>query len=233
MLEALNDGGWIVPDPRNGARKAVSPNFSAKGPLPHPVRPLENWRKGRGSNRRPRHYEERAQPEKLVNSGIWRATSARDVHLWPFKMRAVAGPVRELSVKLPTGAKCSSGTRGLGARADARRSAAELRAALKDSLEEETAGKGRRFDSAREAIRWLESWSFSRASSAITETLVSTPSSTRKRPSVSSTPSGERLPSALRESTPGSPACKLLCPSVSDSDGGGSALLDEHAGRSQ
>jgi len=38
--------------------------------------------------------------------------------------------------------------------------------------------------------------------------------------------SGERLPSALRESTPGSPACKLLCPSVSESDGGGSALLD-------
>ena len=29
------------------------------------------------------------------------------------------------------------------------------------------------------------------------------------------------------------PACKLLCPSVSESDGGGSALLDEHPGRSR
>lgn len=38
-----------------------------------------------------------------------------------------------------------------------KRSAAELRASLKDSLKEEVAGKGRRFDSGREAIRWLES----------------------------------------------------------------------------
>ena len=30
-------------------------------------------------------------------------------------------------------------------------------AALKDSLKEEAAGKGRRFSSGREAIRWLES----------------------------------------------------------------------------
>lgn len=42
-------------------------------------------------------------------------------------------------------------------RANARRSTAKLRAALKDSLKEEAAGKGRRFDSGREAIRWLES----------------------------------------------------------------------------
>jgi len=44
------------------------------------------------------------------------------------------------------------------ARANAKRSAADLRAALKDSLKEETAGKGRRFASEREAIRWLESY---------------------------------------------------------------------------
>jgi hypothetical protein len=43
------------------------------------------------------------------------------------------------------------------ARANARHSAAELRAALKESLEEEAAGKGRSFASGREAIRWLES----------------------------------------------------------------------------
>jgi hypothetical protein len=43
------------------------------------------------------------------------------------------------------------------ARANPRRSAVELRIALRDSLKEEAAGKGRRFASGREAIRWLES----------------------------------------------------------------------------
>jgi len=43
------------------------------------------------------------------------------------------------------------------ARADAKRSVVELRTALKDSLKEEAAGKGRRFTSGREAFRWLES----------------------------------------------------------------------------
>ena len=42
------------------------------------------------------------------------------------------------------------------ARANAKRSAADLRAALKDSLKEEAAGKGRGFHSGREAIHWLE-----------------------------------------------------------------------------
>jgi hypothetical protein len=42
-------------------------------------------------------------------------------------------------------------------RANPRRSSSELRAALKQSLEEEAAGKGQRFRSGREAIRWLES----------------------------------------------------------------------------
>jgi hypothetical protein len=43
------------------------------------------------------------------------------------------------------------------ARANAKRSIAEVRAALRDSLKEEAAGKGRRFSTGREAIRWLES----------------------------------------------------------------------------
>jgi len=42
-------------------------------------------------------------------------------------------------------------------RANPRRTSSELRAALKQSLKEEEAGKGRRFRTGREAIRWLES----------------------------------------------------------------------------
>jgi hypothetical protein len=42
-------------------------------------------------------------------------------------------------------------------RANAERTSASLRAALKESLQEEAAGKGKRFRSGREAIRWLES----------------------------------------------------------------------------
>ena len=42
-------------------------------------------------------------------------------------------------------------------RANPKRSTAELRAALTESLKEETAGKGRSFRSGREAMRWLES----------------------------------------------------------------------------
>jgi hypothetical protein len=41
-------------------------------------------------------------------------------------------------------------------RANPKRTAAELKAALKESLKE-AAGQGRRFRSGREAIRWLES----------------------------------------------------------------------------
>jgi len=42
-------------------------------------------------------------------------------------------------------------------RANPTRARSELRAALKQSLKEESAGKGRRFRSGREAIQWLES----------------------------------------------------------------------------
>jgi hypothetical protein len=43
------------------------------------------------------------------------------------------------------------------ARANAERTVAKLRAALKESLQEDAAGKGKSFRSGREAIRWLES----------------------------------------------------------------------------
>ncbi len=43
------------------------------------------------------------------------------------------------------------------ARANQQRTIAELRAALRESSKEEAAGKGKRFRSGREAIRWLES----------------------------------------------------------------------------
>ena len=41
--------------------------------------------------------------------------------------------------------------------ANPKHSSAALRAALKESLKEETGGKGQRFHNGREAIRWLES----------------------------------------------------------------------------
>ena len=40
-------------------------------------------------------------------------------------------------------------------RANPKRSTAELRAALKESLREEAAGKGRSFQSGQETMRWL------------------------------------------------------------------------------
>jgi hypothetical protein len=43
------------------------------------------------------------------------------------------------------------------ARANAERTVVQLRTALKESLKEEAAGKGKAFRSGREAIRWLES----------------------------------------------------------------------------
>jgi hypothetical protein len=62
------------------------------------------------------------------------------------------------ALKARTGKRSAAAAlKAWAARANAKRSAAELRAALKDSLKEEAAGKGRRFDSGREAIRWLES----------------------------------------------------------------------------
>lgn len=60
--------------------------------------------------------------------------------------------------------KARTGKRSAGAalkawvaNADPTHTAEELRAALAQSLKEESTGKGRRFTSGREAIRWLES----------------------------------------------------------------------------
>lgn len=62
------------------------------------------------------------------------------------------------ALKARTGKRSAAAAlKAWAARANAKRSAADLRAALKDSLKEESAGKGQRFDSGREAIRWLES----------------------------------------------------------------------------
>jgi hypothetical protein len=62
------------------------------------------------------------------------------------------------ALKARTGKRnAAAALKAWAARANAKRSAAELRTALKDSLKEEATGKGRGFGSGREAIRWLES----------------------------------------------------------------------------
>ena len=62
------------------------------------------------------------------------------------------------ALKARTGKRSAAAAlKAWAARANAKRSIAELRAALKDSSKEEATGKGRRFGSSREAIRWLES----------------------------------------------------------------------------
>ncbi|MGH8132329.1 MAG: hypothetical protein ACRETP_03720 [Steroidobacteraceae bacterium] len=62
------------------------------------------------------------------------------------------------ALKARTGERSAAAAlKAWAARVNAKRSNADLRAALKGSLKEEAAGKGRRFGSGREAIRWLES----------------------------------------------------------------------------
>ena len=62
------------------------------------------------------------------------------------------------ALKARTGRRSAAAAlKAWAARANAKRSAAELRAALTDSSKEEGAGKGGRFESGREAMRWLES----------------------------------------------------------------------------
>ena len=62
------------------------------------------------------------------------------------------------ALKARTGRRSAAAAlKAWAARANATHSAAELRAAIRESLEEEAAGKGRGFGSGREAIRWLES----------------------------------------------------------------------------
>ena len=70
----------------------------------------------------------------------------------------------ELSAKDERVLKARTGQRSAGAalkewitRANPERTTARLKAALTQSRKEERAGKGRRFTSGREALRWLES----------------------------------------------------------------------------
>jgi hypothetical protein len=66
------------------------------------------------------------------------------------------GEIRALKAR--TGKKSAAAAlKEWAGRANPRRSLSELRAALKQSLKEESEGKGRRFHSGREAIHWLES----------------------------------------------------------------------------
>lgn len=64
---------------------------------------------------------------------------------------------REIKMlKARTGERdASAAVKAWVSRANPKRSTAELRAALRESLKEEAAGKGRIFQSGREAIRWL------------------------------------------------------------------------------
>ncbi len=64
---------------------------------------------------------------------------------------------REIKMlKARTGEKdASAAVKAWVSRANPRRSIVELRAALRESLREEAAGKGRTFRSGREAMRWL------------------------------------------------------------------------------
>ena len=90
---------------------------------------------------------------------------ARDAFIMFFVMEAAMTNVtvqlsdREIeALKARTGKRSAAAAlKAWAAHANAKRSIAELRAALKDSLKQEAASKGRRFGSGREAIRWLES----------------------------------------------------------------------------
>lgn len=62
------------------------------------------------------------------------------------------------ALKVRTGKRSTSAAlKAWIANADPTHTVEQLRAALAQSGKEETAGKGRRFKSGREAIRWLES----------------------------------------------------------------------------
>ena len=72
--------------------------------------------------------------------------------------------VVELSARDERVLKARTGQRSVGAalkewitRANPERTTAQLKAVLMQSRKEEKAGRGRRFTSGREALRWLES----------------------------------------------------------------------------
>ena len=73
-------------------------------------------------------------------------------------VRKTNDPVRTLlqDETLCTERDASAAVKAWITRANPRGSTAQLRAALRELLKEETASKGRRFRSGREAMRWLE-----------------------------------------------------------------------------
>jgi hypothetical protein len=76
---------------------------------------------------RPTHYEDSARQENPLDLGTWRPARTRYVRLCPFKIQALMGFVRELSVKLPKGPLESIDER-LGTAADISRSGRPVRA---------------------------------------------------------------------------------------------------------
>jgi hypothetical protein len=66
-------------------------------------------------------------------------------------------PEDEKALKVRTGKRGAAAVREWIARASTERTSAQLKAALTRSRKEEAMGKGRRFKSGREAVRWLES----------------------------------------------------------------------------
>ncbi len=79
-----------------------------------------------------------------------------EVHMTSVTVRLTDRELKMLKAR--TGEKdASAAVKAWITRANPRRSTAQLRAALRQSLKEETAGKGRRFRSGGEVMRWLES----------------------------------------------------------------------------
>ena len=79
-----------------------------------------------------------------------------EVHMTSVTVRLTDRELKMLKAR--TGEKdASAAVKAWITRANPRRSTAQLRAAPRQSLKEETAGKGRRFRSGGEAMRWLES----------------------------------------------------------------------------
>ena len=79
-----------------------------------------------------------------------------EVHITSVTVRLTDRELKMLKAR--TGEKdASAAVKARITRANPRRSTAQLRAALRQSLKQETAGKGRRFRSGGEPMRWLES----------------------------------------------------------------------------
>ena len=112
--------------------------------------------------------EERTSERRLIGVRAFSAALEARLAIAAYNRLGAEAPMTNVTVELSdreiealkarTGKRSAAAAlKAWAARANAKRSAAELRAALQDSLKEESADRGRRFDSGREAIRWLES----------------------------------------------------------------------------